>query len=212
MIRVYIADDHQVLIDGLKMLIDREADMTLVGTASSGEEVLENDALQNVDVLLLDINLPGISGIDTCQALKKKMPSLAVIGLSTYDKGSIIRKMMKSGASGFVLKNAGSDELIKAIRTVAKGDIFLGDLANKALMDELTGQSADRADFIPELTRREKQVLRLIAQEFTTAEIGEKLFIGVNTVETYRKNLLQKLQAKNTAGLVRIAMERGLLE
>jgi DNA-binding NarL/FixJ family response regulator len=211
-IRVFITDDHGVLIDGLKLVIEHEADLELAGTAASGEEVLEKLLSIPVDVMLLDINMPGLSGIETCIEVRKSFPGIKIIGLSTYDKGSIIRKMLKSGASGYVLKNAGSEELLKAIRAVHRGESYISSRVNQALLDELTKPTLDKSSFIPELTRREKQILILITEEYTTPQIAEKLFISVNTAESHRKNLLHKLNAKNVAGLVRIAMEKGLLD
>lgn len=212
MINVFIADDHGVLVDGLRMVIEHEADLILTGTADTGEEALEKLKSSAVDVLLLDINLPGMSGIDTCIEVRNLFPNIKVIGLSTYDKGSIIRKMLKSGASGYVLKNAGSEELLKAIRTVNDGETYISGRVNQVLLNDLTKPQSDKRNFLPELTRREKEVLILITEEYTTPQIAEKLFISVNTAETHRKNLLHKLNAKNAAGLVRIAMEKGLLD
>lgn len=212
MINVFIVDDHGVLVDGLRMVIDHESDLTLADTATSGEEVLEKLPSTKVDVLLLDINLPGMSGIETCFQVRKLYPEIKIIGLSTYDKGSIIRRMLKSGASGYVLKNAGSEELLEAIRSVHSGETYISNRVNQVLLNELTKPKLDKSNFIPELTRREKQILILITEEFTTPEIAKKLFISVNTAESHRKNLLHKLNAKNVAGLVRIAMEKGLLD
>ncbi len=212
MIRVFIADDHLVLLDGLKLVIESQDDLELAGSAHSGEEVLHALEKIETDVLLLDINMNGMSGIETCSIVKKQYPGVKVIGLSTYDKGSVIRKMLKSGAVGYVLKNAGSDELLKAVRAAARGEIYINQQVNQLLLDELTNSTKVRQDFIPTLTRREKEVLRLIAHEHTTPEIADKLFISQNTVESHRKNLLHKFGVKNVAGLVRNAMEKGLLD
>lgn len=211
MTRVFIADDHRVLSDGLGLLIRSETDLDLVGTCMTGEELLAILTDTDVDVVLLDINLPGISGIEVCEIIRKKHPNVKVIGLSTYDKGSIVKRMLKAGASGYVLKNAGSEELLKAIRTVSTGETYISERVNQILLDDLTGSTKKRSDYLPELTRREKEVLRLIADEYTTPEIAEKLFISQNTVETHRKNLLHKFDVKNVAGLIRSAMEKGLL-
>jgi DNA-binding NarL/FixJ family response regulator len=212
MTRIYIADDHRVLLDGLRLVVAAENDMEFTGSCMTGEELLH--ALDNIDVeiVLLDINLPGMSGIEVCSVIRKRHPSIKIIGLSTYDKGSIVKKMLKAGASGYVLKNAGSEELLRAIRSVASGQTYISQQVNQILLDELTGSDKNRRDYIPELTRREKEVLRLIADEHTTPEIAEKLFISQNTVESHRKNLLHKFDVKNVAGLIRSAMEKGLLE
>jgi DNA-binding NarL/FixJ family response regulator len=212
MIKIFIADDHGVLVDGLRMVIQHEADLELIGTAGSGEEALKRLEEITVDVLLMDINMPGMSGIEACVQVRKSFPETKVIGLSTYDKGSIIRKMLKSGASGYVLKNAGSEEVLKAIRAVNNGETYISSRVNQALLDDLIKPTLKKSAYIPELTRREKEILILITEEFTTPEIAKKLFISVNTAESHRKNLLHKLDAKNVAGLVRIAMEKGLLD
>lgn len=211
-INVFIADDHSVLIDGLRLVVDAESDMRLIGTANSGEEALEAVTGKDVNVLLADVNLPGMSGIELCKALQKRFPDIKVVGLSTYDKPSVIKNMLRSGASGYVLKNAGSAEVLEAIRTVAKGEIYLSNQANQVLVDGLTNQSKPKSGFVPELTRREKQVLSLIADEQTTPEIAEALFISENTVESHRKNLLHKFNVKNVAGLIRRSMELGMIE
>jgi len=210
-LKIFIVDDHQILVDGLKMVIENEDDMILAGTATSGEEALQKLEDTAVNILLLDINLPGMSGIDACIAIKKSFPDIRVIGLSTYDKGSIIRKILKSGASGYVVKSAGSEEVLKAIRIIAAGESYIGSKAHQAIMDELTSPTLKKSDFMPELTRREKQVLKMIADEKTTPQIAKELFISVNTAETHRKNVLHKFNAKNVAGLVRMAFEKGFL-
>lgn len=151
----------------------------------------------------MDINLPDKSGIDLCKQVKEKYPSIFIIGLSTFNQLSFIQKMMDSGASGYVLKNASQTELMEAIETVAKGKIYFSDEASKTL------QKNEATHII--LTRREKEVLELIAEGMTNNVIGQKLFISTATVDTHRKNLLAKLNAKNTASLVRMATQLQLI-
>lgn len=158
---------------------------------------------QQPDVILMDINLPDKSGIDLCKEVKEQYPSVFIVGLSTFNQQSFIQKMIDNGASGYVLKNATQEELTDAIDTVVKGKLYLSEEASLTLRKE-------EATTIV-LTRREKEVLELIANGMTNAEIAKKLFISVTTVDTHRKNLLAKLEAKNTASLVRMATQRQLI-
>lgn len=211
-IQIAIADDHQVLIEGLCLLLQDEADICIAGQAGNGIQLLHLLEEQPVDVVLMDINMPGMDGLEACRRIRKAFPQTQVLALTMYDKGKMIRRMLKAGASGYLLKNTGRDELVEAIKKVAAGETYLSNSANQALLDHLRhGPSPDPPSAIPELTRREQQILQLIAQELTTPEISEKLNISLNTVDTHRKNLLAKLGAKNMAGAVRIAMEKGLL-
>lgn len=211
-IRVAIADDHQVLIEGLCLLLEGETGISIAGQASNGIQLLKLLKEQPIDVVLMDINMPGMDGLEACRLVRKEFPQTQVLALTMYEKGKMIRRMLKAGASGYLLKNTGRDELVEAIKKVAAGETYLSGSANLALLDHLRhGSNPAPSSGIPELTRREQQILQLIAQEFTTPEISEKLNISLNTVDTHRKNLLAKLGAKNMAGAVRIAMEKGLL-
>lgn len=151
----------------------------------------------------MDINLPDKSGIDLCKEVKEKYPLVFIIGLSTFNQQSFIQKMMDNGASGYVLKNATQEEITEAIGTVIKGKTYLSEEASHTLRKDETSNIV--------LTRREKEVLGLIAEGMTNIEIAQKLFISVTTVDTHRKNLLAKLEAKNTASLVRIATQMQLI-
>jgi DNA-binding NarL/FixJ family response regulator len=158
---------------------------------------------QQPDVILMDINLPDRSGIDLCKEVKGKYPAIHIIGLSSFNQQSFIQKMMDNGASGYVLKNATQEELMEAIEAVVKGKIYLSEEASNTLRKD------DTIDII--LTRREKEVLELIAGGLTNAEIAQKLFISVTTVDTHRKNLLAKFDVKNTALLIRTAVQRQMI-
>lgn len=212
MIRVFIADDHQVLLDGLNTLLESVDDLTVVGTAHNGQEVLDFLQKESVDVILLDINMPVLNGIETCKRLNKDFPDVKVLALSMYEKASFIQQMLKNGALGYILKNTGQDELVEAIRTVHAGEQYLSKVVSDTLMQSLIGKAAASRQYIPEMTRREKEVLALIAKELTTQEISDELHISLNTVETHRKNLLSKFGVRNSVGLIKVALERGLLE
>jgi DNA-binding NarL/FixJ family response regulator len=152
----------------------------------------------------MDISMPDMNGMDLCRIVKDKYPSVMILGLSTFNEQSYIRKMIDQGASGYILKNAGKQELLDAIHSVAKGKIFLSDEVAFAL-------NAKASSNIPVITRREKEILGLIADGSTNAEIAAKLFISAFTVETHRKNLLTKFEVKNTASLIRKAAASGLI-
>jgi len=203
-IKVFITDDHYMVIEGIRSLLQHEPAIEWMGHASNAESCLAYLQHHQPDIILMDINMPGKSGIDLCKEVKEKHSSTFIIGLSTFNQQSFIHKMMENGASGYVLKNATQFELMEAITTVAKGKTYLSDEAAAALRKVETSS-------IPLITRREKEVLELIAEGLTNGEIAEKLFISNATVDTHRKNLLIKFQTKNTASLIKTAMQLQLL-
>jgi DNA-binding NarL/FixJ family response regulator len=203
MTKIFIVDDHYMVIEGIRSLLQNEKSIEWMGHAMNAASCLAFLNKQLPDVILMDINLPDISGIDLCKEVKTKYPSVFIIGLSTFNQQSFIQKMMDNGASGYVLKNATQEELTSAIETVMKGKTYLSEEASRTLRKE------NAANIV--LTRREKEVLELIADGMTNAEIAQKLFISVTTVDTHRKNLLAKFETKNTAALIKIAVSRGYL-
>jgi len=205
MIRVFIVDDHPLVQEGLRSLLANEQGIELCGFAMTAQSCLGFFINNTADVILMDINLPDMSGIDLCAAIKTKYPGIMVLGLSTLNQGSYVNKMLEKGASGYVIKNAGKEELIEAIREVNKGKTYLSFEAGQAMRkDNSTAQ-------IPLITRREKEILCLIAEGFTNPEIAEKLFISSSTVDSHRKNLLSKMNMKNTASLIKFAVENKLI-
>jgi DNA-binding NarL/FixJ family response regulator len=198
-IKVFITDDHYMVVEGIHALLQHEDSIAWMGHASDANSCLAYLQQQLPDVILMDISMPGISGIELCREVKGKYPGVFVIGLSTFNQQSFIQKMMDNGASGYVLKNATRDELIEAIHTVFSGKEYLSFDAATAL------RKPDIETNIPVITRREKEVLELIADGMTNNEIAQKLFISTTTVDTHRKNLLTKFEAKNTASLIRMA-------
>jgi DNA-binding NarL/FixJ family response regulator len=201
---VFIVDDHYMVIEGIRSLLQHEKGIEWTGHATNAASCLAFLQLQQPDVILMDINLPDKSGIDLCKEVKEKYPSVFILGLSTFNQQSFIQKMMNNGASGYALKNATQEELMEAITEVAKGKTYLSDEAAAALKSLAAAST-------PLITRREKEVLALIAEGLTNLEIAEKLFISNTTVDTHRKNLLIKFEAKNTAALVRAAMQMQLI-
>jgi DNA-binding NarL/FixJ family response regulator len=203
-IKVFITDDHYMVIEGIRSLLQNEKGIEWIGHASNAASCLAFLQQQQPDVILMDISMPDKNGIDLCKEVKDKYPGVFVIGLSTFNQESFIQKMMDNGASGYVLKNATQQELREAIETVVKGKIYFSHEAAQALI-----QHTDSSR--PVLTRREKEVLLLIAEGMTNNEIAHQLFISTATVDTHRKNLLAKTDAKNTASLIRIATQMNLI-
>jgi DNA-binding NarL/FixJ family response regulator len=213
MIKLFITDDHQIIIDGIKSLLSTEKDIQIVGEALSGKNTIEQLINRKVDVLLLDISMPEIDGIETCNQIRTLYPAVKVLILTMHNEKGLISSALKNGAKGYILKTSGRDVLVKAITTIANGETYFSeDVKNTFIESNVSGNKQNTRILPLKLTRREKEVLELIAEEFTTNEIGQKLFISKDTVETHRKNLLSKFGARNMAGLIRIAIEKDLLD
>ncbi len=206
MTRVYIVDDHAVVIEGIYALLQTESDIEITGYATNATNCVQYFLTHTSDVILMDISLPDMNGVDLCRIIKKNYPGIMVLALSTFNQGTYIRKMMESGASGYLLKNASKNEIIEAIQVVVKGKTYFSFDAGQALKSVTNQQNA-----IPPLTKREKEILTHIAEGLTNGQIAEKLFISVDTVDSHRKNLHTKLNVKNTATLIRFAVENNLL-
>jgi DNA-binding NarL/FixJ family response regulator len=204
-IKLFIVDDHYMVIEGIHSLLQNEKDIEWMGHASNAASCLSFLQNQLPDVILMDINLPDKSGIDLCAEVKEKYPSIYILGLSTFNQQSFIEKMIANGASGYLLKNATQQELMEGITTVTNGKQYLSFDAAIAVRKTIIDNE------VPIITRREKEVLELIADGMTNNEIAQTLFISVTTVDTHRKNLLSKFNARNTASLVKIAMQLNLL-
>lgn len=203
-IKVFITDDHYMVVEGIRSILQLEKNIEWMGHAMTAASCLAFLQSQQPDVLLLDINLPDKSGIDLCKEIKAKYPDIQILGLSSFNQQSYIQKMMQNGASGYVLKNASIEEIVNAIESAMNGEIFLSAQASIAV-DE------NKNALIPVITRREKEVLMLIAKGLTNKEIADQLFISTTTVDTHRKNLLAKFQVKNTASLISLATQNELL-
>jgi DNA-binding NarL/FixJ family response regulator len=204
-IKLFIVDDHYMVIEGIRSLLQPESAIEWMGHASNAASCMAFLQHHEPDVILMDINLPDKNGIDLCKEVKDKYPSVFVLGLSTFNQESFIDKMMQHGASGYVLKNAGKEELTEAIEMVMKGKLYLS--LDAAQLMRLAREKPDATV----VTRREKEVLELIAEGYTNAEIAERLFVSVSTIDTHRKNLLEKFNVRNTASLVRIAMQQKII-
>ena len=212
MIKILIVDDHQLVIDGIKLMIDGEEDMTVVAEAHNGQEAIDSLPDKEVDVILMDLNMPIMNGLDATKIIHESNPDIKIIGLSMLNDLKLIRKLINYGAIGYLIKNAGKEEVINAIKTVNNGNQYFD---QKTLNSLLTNKSAEtkksKSNLFPKLSRREKEILQLIMDEFTSNEIAIKLFISSGTVETHRRNIINKLGVRNTAGMIRVVMDYGLL-
>jgi DNA-binding NarL/FixJ family response regulator len=206
MISVFIVDDHPVVIEGIHALLQNEKDIAWMGQAMNAQSCLGFFVNNTADVVLMDISMPGMDGVELCAVMKEKYPGIMILGLSTFNQGLYIKKMVENGASGYILKNSSREELIKAIHAVHEGHIYFSGEVGVALQEY---QRTEKE--LPVLTAREKEVLELIAQGYTNPQIAEKIFLSSFTVDSHRKNLLAKLGVKNTASLIRLAVERKLI-
>lgn len=204
MIRVFIVDDHPVVIEGIHSILQNEKEIEWAGHAMNAQSCLGFFVNNTADVVLMDISMPEMDGVELCKLMKEKHPDIYILGLSTFNQGLYIKKMLENGASGYILKNASRDELLKAITTVNKGGIYFAGEVGEALKDY------ERATLnkLPDLSPREKEILSLIAEGYTNPQIAQKIFLSPFTIDTHRKNLLAKLNVKNTACLIRLAVER----
>ena len=203
MIRIFIVDDHPMVVEGMRSILTQLTYVEVAGHAMNAASCMGYFVNNSADLVLLDINLPDQSGIDVCKALLKRKPELKVISLTNFDQLTYLQNMKDAGAKGYLLKNSYSDEIEKAITTVMAGNEFwLG-------RDNVRESIQDHNQLL--LTRREIEVLKLIAEGLTNPEIADKLFVSTSTVDSHRKNLISKLQVKNTAALVRTALENKII-
>lgn len=203
-IQVFIVDDHYMVIEGISALLKDEPDIEMTGHASNAGSCLAYLKNKLPDVILMDISMPGRSGVELCLEVKEQYPAVFVVGLSTFNQYTYIDNLLKNGASGYLLKNAGKDEIVEAIHTVFRGKTYLSHEAATTLRNAPGNE-------VPVLTRRELEILRLIADGLTNPEIAEKLFLSVSTVDTHRKSMMRKLNIKNTALLIRYAIENKMI-
>jgi len=215
-INIMIVDDHQIIIDGIKSVLSDESTIFVIAEANNGRDaiaLLENKA---VDIILMDIEMPILNGCDATAIITAKYPYIKVIALTTYDEKSIVKKMLNSGASGYVLKNINKQILIKAIDTVARGEIYYSSeipilLANNTtIANDIIPQKQTTQNTI--LSTREIEIVQLIANGLSSNEIADKLFLSPKTIETHRTNIMRKLDIRNVVGLVKYAIKNGLIE
>ncbi len=210
-IKVLLVDDHQIIIDGLRSVLQKTDDIEVAGEANNGQEALKLTALLNFDVILMDIDMPVMNGIETLKTLKMKNYSAKVIILSMHNEAGMVKNLIALGAAGYLLKNAGADEVTLAIRKVMSGkQHFSADLTLSLLHSGAQQQNTRQQPQI-QLTTRETEILQFIAKGFSNKEIGKSLYISHRTVDTHRTNLMNKLGVSNIAGLVSYAIKNGLI-
>ena len=205
-IKVVITDDHPIVTQGLELFLSSKTDIEVSASFSSGNQLLEWLSINETDIILLDIYLQNENGLELCKKISEKFPEIGIIAISGQDEGIVISQMLQNGALGYVLKNAESEEIPEAIRAVFRGDKFLCKRTQEAL-NKLDSQFIE----IPKITRREKEVLLLIAEGFTTAEVADKLFISPYTVESHRKNLMEKFELKSMTSVISKVKSLGLI-
>ncbi len=215
-INILLVDDHKIIRDGIKALLKGVPDVEVVSEAEDGQMALDILASKNnIDLVLMDINMPNLNGVEATTFIVKNHGGVKVMALTMHDDDAHIIHMLKAGAVGYMFKTIGKVELTHAIRSVSQGDTYFAKEASQKIMEHFMqknkGAKVTRTEYnMSSLTKREKEVLQLIAEEFTNHEIAEKLFLSARTVDTHRRNLLQKLGVKNTAGLVKAAIKSGL--
>ena len=212
--RLLLVDDHAVVRSGLKMLLGAESDVEIVGEAGTAAEAIEMAASVSPDVILMDIGLPDLSGIDATREIKKRFPKVSVVALTIHEDEEYFFKMLEAGASGYVPKRAAPEELLTAIRAAASGEVYLyPSLAKLLVKDYLTAEAGGRSNkALDGLTEREREVLTLLADGAGNQEIAEQLNISPKTVERHRENIMRKLNLHSRTELVRYAIRRGIIK
>ena len=206
MIKVFIVEDHPLVIEGLAKMFEAETAFELVGFANTAADCMEFFNHHNADVIVMDINLPDMSGVDLCKIIKTKYAQINILALSTYNEGIYITKIIENGASGYLLKNVTKAELFEAIKTVANGLQYFSFETEKIYRIAI-----EQKKIAPILTKREIEILKLIANGLTNLQISKQLFISIDTVDTHRKNIYSKIEVNNTAQVIRWAIDNGFL-
>lgn len=210
-IRVLIADDHTVVRSGVRLLLESEPDMTVVGEALNGEEVVELVQTTRPDVVLMDIAMPGMNGVEATRIIKQKWPQIMVLVLTMHRSDEYFYEALKAGASGYLLKAAETNDLLKAVRVIHQGDVFLYPSMAQKLVRDFIRQPTGAVDEETDLTPREREVLNLIGEGLDNQAIAERLVISTSTVYTHRHNLMEKLGFSNRRQLMKYARKRGLM-
>ncbi len=216
-VKIMIADDHQLIIDTITILLKDAPDMDVLEEANNGNEVLDILSRRKIDLVLMDIEMPELNGIDTTKAIRDRYPDVKIMALSGTKDGKTISKMLEAGASGYVLKNCTKDELVSAIRKVARGSKYFSSDVSEAIMNTFA-EAKERQKSMQNvlqkdhLTVREIEIIRLIAEGLSNAEIAEKLIRSPRTIDTHRTNIMKKINVHNIAGVIKYAMANGILD
>lgn len=213
MIRVLLAEDHVMVRAGLQALLERAKDIKVIGEASNGQEAIDLTSELKPDVLVLDIMMPRLNGIQAAEQIRILKLSVKILFVSMYSDIGLVRQALQSGAKGYVLKTSAGEELLQAIRAVAQGETYLSAAISSIVMEDSFRPSIQKIDNpLDVLSPREKEILQLIAEEHTSSEVGKILSISEKTVEKHRAHIMEKLQVRNLAGLVRLAIKHGLID
>lgn len=210
--KIAIVDDHKIVRDGIKILLSDDPDLQVSFEAENGSQAVELAGVHNPDLIIMDITMEGMDGIEATSQIKKHHPDIKILALTMLSEDQHIRKMIKAGASGYILKSSGKHELYQAIEALLNDQHYFSDGATQAILSELVSPELPKKKSSADvhITEREMEVLKLIVNEFTNQEIAEKLFLSVRTVDAHRRNLLQKTGSKNTAGLVKFAFQNNV--
>jgi len=213
--KILIVDDHEVVRDGLRNILLSLDNISIAGEAGNGEDAIKMYNSVKPDLVIMDISMPGMNGIEATRIIKEKDPDAKILILTMHDNQEYLNQIIRSGAKGFILKNTDKEELLDAVKTVASGENFFSKDISKLIIDNYirSAKEQEKSDGFKEvpLTKREIEILKLIASGYSNQEIANILYISYNTVDTHRKNIMHKLSIKNTAGLVRYAIEKGLI-
>ena len=211
--KIVLADDHELILDGLTSLLENEPNLSIIATAMNGHELLEIiEEIDEVDAIILDINMPKMDGIEVTKWLKGKYPEIKIIILSMYKRSEFVKNLLKAGADGYILKNSGREIFIEAITAVCAGKRYFSQEVLDTVMESFTEERLDKDLTVIELTEREKEVVRLIAQEKSTAEIADVLNLSAHTINSHRKSILNKIGVKNATGIFRYAIQTGIVK
>lgn len=213
--KILLVDDHKLIRDALRSYLDEDPDFDIVAEAENGKDALLVLTEKEADVVMLDISMPVMDGIECAEKITEDYPNVNILALSMMNDGQFIKKMLNAGAHGYILKNSSQEEIKKALRTVYEGDTYFSAEVNETVMQNMLKGGVKRNHKLVvdlPLTSREKEVLRLILKEYTNQEIADELYISPRTVDAHKRNLLEKTGSKNTAGLVLYAIEKDLFE
>lgn len=203
---IFLTDDHEILLDGLKKIINEEEELSVIGTAATVQDTMDQLTRLHVDLLVTDYNLPDDDGLSLVRKVKRKHPEVKIIVLSMHDEGHLVKEILKEGIDGYILKKDSHTDLIDAIRAVKNGKVYLSSDVNTILMKGLRGEGEQKL-----LTEREREILKLISKEYTNKQIAEELFISERTVETHRKNIFRKTGTHNMVGLIKYSYANNLI-
>lgn len=213
-IQVMIVDDHKMFVEGVQAIFSNSPEIKIVETIFDGQDVMSAiEKNPSIELILLDINLPNLNGLELTKQIKKKYPQIKILILSMYNNAEYIKEVLKEGASGYVLKNTDHEELVQAIQSVHNGNQYYSQSVTQTMMNSFAKKNqGNNMDILQvKISKREKEILGLIIKEHTAQEIATMLFISLHTVETHRSNLMSKLGVRNSAGLVRVALENSLV-